>query len=126
MPLPLAVDRFLGFLGGSAGPTALFTVGDALAVQRIDRVTAFAAAGITAAKLVVYPVLVWYGLARLLQIEPFWVQAGVLIAALPSAGSNYVSAQRYAADADRVSAAIVLSTLVSVVTVPLAAWLMLR
>jgi hypothetical protein len=34
-------------------------------------------------------------------------------------------AQRYAADADRVSAAIVLSTVVSVLTVPLAAWLML-
>lgn len=124
--LPMPLDRFLGFLGGSAGPTALFAVGGALAQQRIDRETAFAAAGITAAKLAVYPVLVWYVLARLLQVEPFWVQAGVLIASLPSAGSNYVMAQRYAADAERVSAAIVLSTLVSVVTVPLAAWLMLR
>jgi predicted permease len=35
-------------------------------------------------------------------------------------------AQHYAADAERVSAAIVLSTLASVVTVPLVAWLMLR
>lgn len=126
VPLPMPLDRFLGFLGGSAGPTALFAVGGALAVQRMDRATAFAAAGITAAKLVVYPVLVWYVLARLLQVESFWVQAGVLIASLPSAGTNYVLAQRYAADAERVSAAIVLSTLVSVVTVPLAAWLMLR
>jgi malonate transporter and related proteins len=126
VPLPVSLDRFLGFLGGSAGPTALFAVGGALAVQRIDRTTAFAAAGISAAKLLVYPGLVWYVLARLLQVEPFWVQAGVLIASLPSAGSNYVLAQRYAADADRVSAAIVLSTLVSVVTVPLAAWLMHR
>lgn len=124
--LPVSMDRFFGFLGGSAGPTALFAVGGALAVQRIDRATVSAAAGISAAKLVVYPVLVWYVLARLLQLEPFWVQAGVLIAALPSAGSNYVLAQRYAADADRVSASIVLSTLVSVVTVPLAAWLVLR
>ena len=61
----------------------------------------------------------------MLQVEPFWVQAGVVIASLPSAGSNYVLAQRYAADADRVSVAIALSTLASVVTVPLAAWLML-
>ena len=61
----------------------------------------------------------------MLQVEPFWVQAGVVIASLPSAGSNYVLAQRHAADADRVSVAIALSTLVSVVTVPLAAWLML-
>lgn len=120
------VERFLGFLGGSAGPTALFAVGGALALQRIDRATALAAAGITAAKLVAYPLLVWFVLGRLLRLEPFWVEAGVLIAALPSAGSNYVLAQRYRADADRVSAAVVLSTLASVLTVPAAAWLMLR
>jgi len=59
-------------------------------------------------------------------VEPFWVQAGVLTAALPSAGSNYVLAQRYAADAEGVSATVVLSSAVSAVTVPLAAWLMLR
>jgi hypothetical protein len=38
-------------------------VGGALAGQRIDRPTAFSTAGITAAKLVVYPVLVWSVLA---------------------------------------------------------------
>jgi malonate transporter and related proteins len=125
VPLPNPVDRFLVFLGGSAGPTALFALGGALAVQRIDRATALAATGITAAKLVAYPLLVWLVLARLLQIEPFWVQAGVLMASLPSAGSVYVVAQRYAADAERVSAAIMLSTVVSAVSTPLAAWLVL-
>lgn len=125
-PLPLSLDRFLGFLGGSAGPTALFALGGALATQRIDRTTALAAAGLTMMKLLVYPALVWYVLARLLQVEPFWSQAGVLIASLPSAGNVYVLAQRHGADVERVSAAIVLSTLVSMATVPVAAWLMLR
>lgn len=124
--LPLPFDRFLIFLGGSAGPTALFAVGGALALRHIDRATAIAAAGIAVAKLMLYPLLVWTVLARLLQVAPFWVQAGVLIAALPSAGSNYVLAQRYAADADRVSAVIVLSTVLSLATVPTVAWLMLR
>jgi malonate transporter and related proteins len=125
VPLPTPVARFLDFLGGSAGPTALFALGGALAVQRIDRATAFVAAGITAAKLVAYPVLVWFVLAHVLRIEPFWVQAGVLIASLPSAGNVYVLAQRYAADSERVSAAIVLSTVVSAGSAPLAAWLVL-
>jgi predicted permease len=57
---------------------------------------------------------------------PLWVQAGVLLAALPPAGNVYVVAQRYAADADRISAAIVLSTTVGVVTVPVTAWLVVR
>jgi predicted permease len=78
------------------------------------------------AKLAVYPAVVWYVLTRMLPVGLFWAQAGVLMASLPPAGSNYVLAQRYAADTERASAAIVLSTLVSVVTVPLAAWLVLR
>jgi predicted permease len=49
-----------------------------------------------------------------------------LIASLPPAGSNYVLAQRYAADADQVSAGIALSTAVSLVTVPWIGWLVVR
>jgi predicted permease len=124
--LPVPIDRLLAFLGGSAGPTALFALGGALALQRIDRATASAAAWMTTVKLVVYPALAWYVLAHLLHLESFWIQTGVVIASLPSAANVYVIAQRYAADAERVSAAIVLSTFVSVVTVPVAAWLMLH
>ncbi len=120
---PLPVDRFLSFLGGAAGPTALFAVGGSLAVQRFDRKTAVAAAVMSGTKLVAYPALVWFMLGQVLQLEAFWVRVAVLLASLPSAGSNYVFAQRYAADEDCVSAAIVLSTVVSVASVPFTAWL---
>ncbi|WP_024506383.1 AEC family transporter [Bradyrhizobium sp. ARR65] len=121
--LPVPMDRFLALLGASAAPTALFAVGGALAVQRIKRSTGLAAASVTMVKLVIYPLTVWCVLAHVLHIDAFWSGTGVLIASLPSAGSNYVLAQRYAADADQVSAAIVLSTIVSVVTVPWVGWL---
>lgn len=126
LSLPEPIGHFLGFLGGAAGPTALFALGGALAAQRLDRATVLAASGITAAKLALYPAIVWCVLDRLLAVEHVLVQAGVLIAALPSAGNIYVMAQRYGADAERVSAAIALSTLVSVVSVPVTAWLVLR
>jgi malonate transporter and related proteins len=125
LSVPGALDRFLIFLGAAAAPTALFALGGALASQRMDRATALTATGVTVAKLIVYPALVWCVLAWLLRLAPFWVQSGVLVASLPSAGSNYVIAERYQADAERVSAAIVLSTVVSVVGVPLVAWLMM-
>jgi malonate transporter len=124
--LSAPVDRMLLFFGASAGPTALFALGGALAVQRIDRRTVSTAAILTAAKLVAYPLVVWFMLARVLCVAPFWIQSGVLIASLPCAGSIYVVAERYGADAENVSAVIVLSTAVSMVTVPLAAWLMLH
>src|SRR5262249_53266398 len=116
--LPTPLNSFLSFLGASAAPTALFAVGGALAMQRIDRTTAYAAAGISLVKIVILPLTVWCLLTYALRVEPFWVGVGVLIASLPSAGSNYVLAQHYAADADQVSAAIVLSTIASVMTVP--------
>lgn len=123
--LPVPAERFLGLLGAAAGPTALFALGGALALQRVDRGTVASAAAISTAKLVAHPALVWWILAHLLRLDTFWVQAGVLMAALPTAGNVYVVAQRYSADADRVSAAILLSTVASVATVPLVAGLAL-
>jgi predicted permease len=111
LALPEAITRFLGFLGG------------ALALQRLDRRTAVAACMITVAKLAVYPMLVWLILGRMMQLDAFWVNVGVLIACLPSAGNIYVLAQRHDADPQQVSAAILLSTIVSVASFPCVAWL---
>jgi len=125
LALPEAITRFLGFLGGAAGPAALFALGGALALQRLDRRTAVAACLITVAKLAVYPLLAWLILGRMMQLDAFWVNVGVLIACLPSAGNIYVLAQRHDADPQQVSAAILLSTIVSVVSFPCVAWLAL-
>lgn len=124
MATPL--DRFLIFVGGAAGPTALFAVGGALALQRIDVTLLRDAATISAAKLIVYPVIVWLMLGHVLGMAPFWVHAGIITAALPSAGNTFVIAQRFGADPNRVSAAIVVSTILSVLTVPVSAWLILH
>jgi predicted permease len=125
LALPEAITRFLGFLGGAAGPAALFALGGALALQRLDHRTAVAACLITVAKLAVYPMLVWLILGRMMQLDAFWVNVGVLIACLPSAGNIHVLAQRNDADPQRVSAAILLSTIVSLVSFPCVAWLAL-
>jgi len=98
LALPEAITRFLGFLGGAA---ALFALGGALALQRLDRRTAVAACLITVAKLAVYPMLAWLILGRMMQLDAFWVNVGVLIACLPSAGNIYVLAQRHDAAPSR-------------------------
>jgi NAD binding domain of 6-phosphogluconate dehydrogenase len=81
--LSMPLNGFLSFLAGSAAPTALFAVGGALAMQRIDRTTAYAAAGISLVKLLMYPLTVWCLLAYALHVEPFWIGVGVVIASLP-------------------------------------------
>lgn len=124
--LPLPLGQFLTIMGSATDPTALFALGAALAVQEIDRAGILAASSIAVAKLALYPVLIWLVLAKLLELDPFWWQTGVVIAALPSAGHIFVLAQLYRADPERVSAVIVASTVISVVTVPFIAWLVLE
>lgn len=122
--LPAPLDGTLGFLGASAAPTALFAVGASLARrgdrQPFDRGAAFVAA----AKLAVYPVVAWGVLEGVLRLDPFWVRSGVLLAALPSASSNFVLAQQHGLEADRVSASIALSTIASLATVPWFGWIL--
>jgi len=121
--LPKMMDRTLGYLAGAAGPTALFAIGGTLAALRLNRQTVVAAGTIALAKIVIYPLLAWAVLKWGLKLDPLTVQAGVVLASLPPASSAFVLAQRYQADEGRVSAALLLCTLASAATVPLAAWL---
>jgi predicted permease len=121
--LPLPVDRFLAFLGASAGPTALFALGGSLAARHLARDRA-AVIGLVAAKLLAYPALAWL-LLRLAGLDRPTVAAGVLIASLPTAANVFVFAQRFDAAPERISAEILLSTVLGAITFPLAAWLVL-
>ncbi len=123
VPLPGPVDRLLTFLGGSAGPVALFALGGTLAGQRLGEGWR-PVLGLVAAKLVAYPLLAWL-LLRAAGLGPDWVAAGTLVAGLPTAAYAFVFAQRFEAVPERVSAVILLSTLAAVVTFPLTAWLVL-
>ena len=123
VPLPGPIERFLGFLGAAAGPTALFALGGTLARLRIDRRLLAAAGGAVAAKLAAYPLLVWIMLGTVLRLEPFWVQSGVLLAAMPTATNAFVMAQRNQAAEDEVSAVVLFSTLIAALAFPATAWL---
>jgi malonate transporter len=123
VPLPGPLDRLLSFLGGSAGPVALFALGGTLAGQRLGAGWR-PVLGLVAAKLVAYPALAW-ALLRAAGLGADWVAAGTLLAALPTAAYAFVFAQRFEAAPERVSAAILVSTLAGAVTFPLAAWLVL-
>ena len=116
LPLPGPLDEFLVMLGAAATPGALFAIGASLAGRRIGRLVA--SVWLTGAKLVLHPLAV--GLAAwALGVEPY--AAGVMIAAaaLPVAGNVYILAHHFGIAEERVSAAILISTALSVATLPL-------
>ncbi len=117
LPIPAPVNEFLTILGAAATPGALFAIGASLAYKSVERVSV--AVWLSFAKLVLHPIAV--GVCALLIFEVTRFDAGVMIAAaaLPVAGNVYILAQHYNVAPHRVSAAILISTLLSILSVSL-------
>ncbi|MGB3176358.1 MAG: AEC family transporter [Albidovulum sp.] len=121
-PVPAPVDEFLAMLGAAATPCALFVIGASLATKTAER--ASVALWLSFAKLVLHPAAVAIAALRVFDVEPF--AAGVMIAAasLPVAGNVYMLARHYGVAPQRVSASILISTAVSIITLSLVvAWI---
>lgn len=94
-------------------------------VQWPSRATWSRALALAVAKLALYPVLAWLMLAIVFKLDPFWVQVGLLIAALPPAATSLTVAQRGESDVEGVAAAIVVATALASLSWPLlASWLL--
>ncbi|SDG65315.1 AEC family transporter [Sulfitobacter delicatus] len=117
IPIPVPVNEFLAILGGAATPGALFAIGASLALKSAERIEI--AGWLTFCKLVLHPLFVAFAALFLFGVDPY--KAGVIIAAaaLPVAGNVYMLAQHYSVAPQRVSAAILVSTAASIVTVSL-------
>ncbi len=116
LPMPAPLGEFLALLGAAATPGALFAIGASLAERSAERLGP--ALWLSSAKLVLHPLAVGVAALMVFGVEPY--AAGVMIAAasLPVAGNVYILAQHFAVAVHRVSAAILISTAISIATVP--------
>lgn len=115
LPIPAPMNGFLDILGGAATPGALFAIGASLATKSAERLSV--AVWLSSVKLLLHPAAVAVSALILFPVEPF--AAGVMIscAALPVAGNVFIIAQHYGVAPHRVSASILISTMLSVLTV---------
>jgi malonate transporter and related proteins len=116
LTLPDAPDRFIALLGQAGVPVALFALGMVLAGFRVSGETQTIAA-LSAFKLLALPALVYVSAAHVFVLPPQWTVVLVLQAAMPVGANVFLFAARYERSAPTVSAAIVVSTVVAVVTV---------
>jgi malonate transporter and related proteins len=113
--LPTPVENFTDLLGGTAGPCALFALGATLASRSLS--TGLGEVSyMTSFKLFVHPSAMWLT-TQLFDVAPLWAAVAVLGAALPVAANVFILARQYDTYVDRISSAILLSTVVSVGTV---------
>lgn len=115
LPIPKPANEFLSLLGAAATPCALFAIGASLATKSAERVVV--AGWLSFAKLVLHPAAVAFAALVMFPVDAY--AAGVMIAcaALPVAGNVYILAQHYGVAPSRVSASILISTALSVITI---------
>ncbi|KIC40538.1 malate transporter [Ruegeria sp. ANG-R] len=117
VPVPDPLNDFLTILGGAATPGALFAIGASLADKSAERIQI--AGWLSFCKLVLHPLFVALMVIWLIPVAPFPAMVAIAAASLPVAGNVYMLAAHYGVAPQRVSAAILLSTVASIMTVPL-------
>jgi len=122
LPIPAPMADFLTLLGAAATPGALFAIGASLASKSAERLQV--AGWLSLCKLILHPAAVAVALIYVFPVDPYVATVVISAAALPVAGNVYILAQHYGVAPQRVSAAILVSTALSVITLTaIIAWI---
>lgn len=115
LPIPKVIDTTIELISRSALPCALFVLGASLSVYKLSGHFKEALT-IVALKLLLQPLLVWLLAFVVFQIDPLWGAVAVMLAAMPVGINVYMFSQKYQAGVAPISSAIVISTVLAVLT----------
>lgn len=119
--LPSLISSFLSLLSQASVPMGLIAIGAGLRAKGFHHYQGTLWYGVIV-KLLVLPAIAW-GLATMFGLSGVYFHIAVLLAALPISTMTYVVATRMGGDGNTIAAQVMLSTLLSVLTLPL--WLLL-
>ncbi len=119
---PVALGRLMQFLQNAAAPCALFALGVTVALRPLKKMP-WEVPPLAFVKLLLHPVLVFLLLSLLGPFDPVWIATAVLMAALPPALNVFVFARQYDAWVEQASSAVLIGTLMSVVTLTSVMWM---
>jgi malonate transporter and related proteins len=122
VPIPVGIDSMLQFLQSAAAPVALFVLGVTVALRPFERMP-WELPGIIFIKLIAHPLIAFGLLIALGPFPPQWAAAALLLASLPPALNVFVIARQYDTWIEPASAAVLIGTFVSVVTLTSVMWL---
>ena len=124
VPLPGSAETFFKLLGDAASPCALVALGLFLGEKRATPTVAPAAPGdlsgsllLVGLKLIVQPVLTWVLATRVFHLTPAVTHLTVVMAALPTGTGPFMLAEFYRREARVTANAILISTVLSLITV---------
>ena len=122
--MPVAMERYISLMGEASTPCALVAIGLFLAahpVKGFDRQVL----SVVVLKLLVQPLITAGLVLYVFNMPLMWAQIAILAAALPVGTGPFMMAQIYKRDASNSARAILISTICSVITIPLLlAWIL--
>ena len=118
IPLPHFVDTAVDNLGGCTSPMAMALVGAILVDVPLKTVFDLKSFYLVAVRQFVLPGICLAAL-RLLHVDPLTIGVSVVITGMPIGSTTAILAQKYVADAKFASKCVFISTLTSLVTVPI-------
>ncbi len=116
--MPNAPHRLLELLSGAAGPCALVSIGALLAQPAPAGAQATPLAPVVVAKLLVLPAICAVLAIAVFHLPPVWATTAVLLNALPTGTGPFMLAEFYRRDVARASRIMFVTTVLSLVTVP--------
>lgn len=118
IPLPHFVDTAVDNLGGCTSPMAMALVGAILVDVPLKTVFDLKSFYLVAVRQFLLPGICLAAL-RLLHVDPLTIGVSVVITGMPIGSTTAILAQKYVADAKFASTCVFISTLTSLVTVPI-------
>lgn len=118
IPLPGFLDTALDNLGACTSPLAMALVGAILADVPLRDVAEWKAFYLSAVRQLALPLICLIAL-RLLQVDALTMGVSVVLSGMPIGSTTAILAQKYGADAQFASKCVFISTLTSLVTVPI-------
>ena len=118
IPLPNFLDTAVDNLGACTSPLAMALVGAILADVALRDVMEWKAFYLVAVRQLLLPILCLAGL-KLLGVDELTLGISVVLSGMPIGSTTAILAQKYGADAQFASKCVFISTLTSLVTVPI-------
>ena len=115
---PEALHTVLDMLMKAAGPTALFALGVTVGLRKFEGVGPEMAM-ITFMKVVLQPLMAFLVVSMVPGTPTLWLHVAVMMAGLPTASNAFILASQYRAYVGGASTAVIVTTALSALTIPL-------
>ena len=114
------IAQVIAFLAAASTPCALVSIG--LFLMQKSTAAPARAWGISLAKLILQPLIAWVIAGPILELPALWVNAIVILSALPTGTGPFMLAQYYKADGSVISRVVLITTVSSLLTLSLFLW----